>query len=139
MISYDEFVALAQDVYRKVREEFKRKTEGLLFASKVMLQEELIASSECVYDEDVREALVFGRFDAIDHLGFNAPSFVITIFYDSFAKEFPYHTKAKLKERLFETILHEILHYYEANLGRRELSKIDLEFKRVLMERNGTD
>jgi predicted Zn-dependent protease with MMP-like domain len=135
MIDYEEFTALAQRIYREVRENFYRKARGLLFASKVELPESLIISRSCEYDRDLPGAVILGRFEAVDFSGLHAPSFAITLYYGSFAKEFSYASKERIEAGLFETIVHEIIHYYEAHLGTRELSKMDLEFKRDLIER----
>lgn len=125
MIPFDEFVELANSIYPRVRQDFKEKTQGLIFASKVELPEDLIISPDCVFDDKIPNTVILGRFQAYDYTGLGAPSYSITIFYGSFARQFYYTNREELRERLKETIIHEIIHHYETHLGTKELAKSD--------------
>jgi hypothetical protein len=127
MISYEEFIRLTEGIYWKIKKDFYKKTKDLLFASKIELPESIIVSRACEYDEDLPGVVVLGRFET-------TPCPMITIFYGSFEKEFFYSSRKMIEEKLFETITHEVIHYYETQLGTKELFKVDLELKKALLD-----
>jgi len=135
MISFDEFCELANEVYTEVKKDFEKKTQGFIFASKIELPENLLVSPDCVFDGEIPNIVTLGRFEAHDYTGLAAPVYSITIFYGSFARQFYSSNKEELRERLKETIIHEIIHYYETHLGTRELVKNDIGWKEDLIRR----
>lgn len=52
----------------------------------------------------------------------------IELYYGSFRHQFPAMTKARLKERIRETILHEFEHHVENLAGNRDLEAEDAAF-----------
>lgn len=133
MISFDEFVELANRIYPEIKKDFEEKARGLIFASKVSLPENLIISPDCVFDDEVPNVVVLGRFEARDYTGLAAPSYSIAIFYGSFARQFYYGNREDLKGKLKKTIIHEIIHYYETHLGTKELIKTDRKQKAQML------